>query len=188
MMKRKEFINKCSTCGAVSLLALFNLDKVHAKEYSTEKQDDDGEPMNKRQVRELLKFIDLSVDEPDKEKIFNKLGTECLYSRNYDKWIIGFRDNLDEYFNRVKRGESKYWEKLEYDREKSIITLVGRKFQTCVCEYGQCDQPPISLCHYCCKRFQEELFGLLLERKVTVRIDESIILGGERCSTTIFVG
>jgi hypothetical protein len=26
-MKRKEFLNKCSTCGALSLLGLFNLDK-----------------------------------------------------------------------------------------------------------------------------------------------------------------
>jgi hypothetical protein len=187
-MKRKTFINQCSTCGAVSLLALFNLDKVYSQEKSVKKDDSDSEPINKNQVRELLKFIDSSVNETDKEKIFNKLGTECLYSRNYDKWVVGFRDNPDEYFNRVKRGESKYWEKLEYDKEKSVITLVGRKFQTCVCEYGQCDQPPASLCNYCCKRFQEELFGLLLDRKVSVRIDESIILGGERCSTTIFVG
>lgn len=187
-MKRKEFINKCSTCGTLSLLALFNSDKVYAQENNTIKDDRDSEPMNKKQIRQLLKFIDLSINESDKEKIFNKLGIECLYSRNYDKWVISFRDRQDEYFDRVKRGESKYWEKLEYDKDKSVITLVGRKFQTCVCEYGQCSEPPESLCNYCCKRFQEELFGLLLEKKVNVRIDESIILGGERCSTTIFVG
>ena len=164
-MKRKEFINKCSTCGAVSLLGLFSTDSVSAGEKSIKQDDTDGEPMNKNQVREVLKFIDSSVNESDKEKIFNKLGTECLYTRNYDEWVIGFRDNLDEYFNRVARGESKYWEKLEYDKEKSVITLVGRKFQNCVCEYGQCKEPPESLCNYCCKRFQEELFGLLLEKK-----------------------
>lgn len=186
-MKRKEFIKKSGTCGAISLLAALNPDRGFAREISRNQDQTDNEPMNKSQVRQLLKFIDSSVNEQDKERIFNKLGTECLYSRNYDKWVIGFRDNLDEYFDRVQRGESRYWEKLQYDREKSVITLVGRKFQTCVCEYGQCDQPPESLCRYCCKRFQEELFGLLLERKVTVRIDESIILGGERCSTTIFV-
>lgn len=187
-MKREEFIKKSGTCGALSLLGLFNLNQGFARKNIGEQDQTDSEPMNKKQVRQLLKFIDSSVNEQDKESIFNKLGTECLYSRNYDQWVIGFRDNLDEYFNRVKRGESKYWEKLEYDKDKSVITLVGRKFQTCVCEYGQCDQPPESLCNYCCKRFQEELFGLLLDKKVNVRIDESIILGGERCSTTIFVG
>jgi hypothetical protein len=187
-MKRKEFLNKCSTCSALSVIGLFNLDRVNAQGNSIKQEDTDTEPMNKNQVRELLKFIDSSVNESDKEKIFNKLGTECLYSNNYDKWVISFKNNQEEFFNRVKRGESKYWEKLEYDKDKSVITLIGRKFQSCVCEYGQCDEPPKSLCNYCCKRFQEELFGILLEKKVNVRIDESILLGGERCSTTIFVG
>ena len=187
-MKRKEFLKSCGSCGALSLVGLFHSEKVNAGATSLKKDDKHAEPMNKNQVRQLLKFIDSSINESDREKIFNKLGTECLYSRNYDKWVINFRENQEEFFNRVKRGESRYWEKLEYDKEKSVITLVGRKFQSCVCEYGQCDEPPKSLCNYCCKRFQEELFGLLLEKNVNVRIDESIILGGERCSTTIFVG
>ncbi|UCH14624.1 MAG: hypothetical protein JSV22_01355 [Bacteroidales bacterium] len=187
-MKRKEFLKSCGSCGAFSLIGLFYSEKVNAEAISLKKDDEHSEPMNKKQVRQLLKFIDSSINESDKEKIFNKLGTECLYSRNYDKWVISFRENQEEFFNRVKRGESRYWEKLEYNKEKSVITLVGRKFQSCVCEYGQCDSPPESLCNYCCKRFQEEMFGLLLEKNVNVRIDESIILGGERCSTTIYVG
>ena len=187
-MKRKEFITACSSCGALSLLGFLNPDKSYTHEISKDNTSSDYENINKIQVLQLLKFIDSSINESDKEKIFNKLGYECLYSRNYDKWILSFRDNLDEFFNRVQRGESKYWEQLTYNKEKSVITLVGRKLQTCVCEYGHCTNPPKSLCNYCCKRFQEELFGLLLDKKVTVRIDESIIRGGERCSTTIFVG
>jgi hypothetical protein len=187
-MKRKEFINKCASCGALSLLGLFHSTRAESPgEKILKKDDESSEPMNKIQIQEVLKYIHTSVIESEKEKIFNKMGTECLYSRGYDKWIIEQRENLDEFFNRVQRGESTYWEKLEYDKEKSVITLVGRKFQTCVCEYGKCDNPPESLCNYCCKRFQEELFGLLLNKKVKVRVDESIILGGERCSTTIFV-
>lgn len=186
-MNRKEFLTKCSTCGALSLLGLLHTEGAEARENTMKKDEEDSEPMNKIQVQEVLKFIHSSIKKSEKEKIFNKLGTECLYSRGYDKWIINQRDNLDEYFNRVQRGESIYWEKLEYDKEKSVITLVGRKFTSCVCEYGKCDNPPESLCNYCCKRFQEELFGLLLNKKVKVRINESIILGGERCSTTIFV-
>lgn len=187
-MKRKDFITGSCTCGAMSLIGFLGLETAVGRDNGSDTEDTDSEPVNKDQVRQLLKFIDSAVNETDKERIFNNLGTGCLYSRGYDKAIIAWRDNLDEYFNRVQRGESTYWEKLEYDKERSVITLIGRKFQTCVCEYGQCEQPPESLCNYCCKRFQEELFGLLLEKKVRVRIDESIILGGERCSTTIFVG
>ncbi len=46
-MKRKEFINKCSACGTVSLFALFSPDKVYAQEKSVKKDDSDGEPINK---------------------------------------------------------------------------------------------------------------------------------------------
>jgi hypothetical protein len=187
-MERKGFITKCGACGALSLLSFLGLNNIQAMENRTKKDDSDSEPMNKTQIRHLLKFIDSSINEPDKEKIFNKLGVECLYSRDYDKWLAKFKNDPDEYFNRVKRGEAKYWEKLEYDKSKSVITLVGKKSQTCNCQYGRCDEPPKSLCNYCCKRFQEELFGLLLGKKVTVRIDETVILGSERCSTTIFVG
>ena len=140
-MKRKEFLSKCSNCSALSLLGLSGIDKYYDHEASQQKDDQDNEPMNKSQVRQLLKFIDSSINESDKEKIFNKLGTECLYSRELDKWVISFKDNQEEFFSRVKRGESKYWEKLEYDKDASKITLVGRKFQTCVCEYGQSDRP-----------------------------------------------
>jgi hypothetical protein len=186
-MKRKEFLNTCNTCGALSLLGLFNIDMVNAQGNSIKKEDTDGEPMNKDQIRQLLKFIDSSINKSNRKKIFNTLGVDCLYTRNLDKWVVSFKNNQQEFFNRVQRGESKYWEKLEYDKEKSVITLVGRKFQSCACEYGQCNEPPKSLCNYCCKSFQEELFGILLGKNVNVRIDESIILGGERCSTTIFV-
>ena len=187
-MKRKEFITRCYTCGAISLLGFLKMDKTSEQGISKDYTSSDAEKINKSQVQQLLKFIDSSINETDKERIFNKLGYECLYSRNYDKWILSYRDNPDEYFNRVQRGESKYWEHLVYDKEKSVIKLVGRKFQTCICEFGQCTDPPKSLCNYCCKRFQKELFGLLLDKKVRVRIDESILHGGERCSTTIFVG
>ena len=89
-MKRKEFINKCSNCGAVSLPALFDLEKVYAQENNSPKDDAEGEPMNKGQKRQLLRFIDSSINDTDKEKIFNKPGIEYLHSRDYDKWVISF--------------------------------------------------------------------------------------------------
>lgn len=187
-MKRKEFLTKCGSCGALSLLGFLGINETLASGNRRGNSDSETEQMNKVQIQEILRFIDNSINEPEKERIFNELGRQCLYSRGYDKYLAGYHDNQDEYFNKVKRGESKYWEKLEYDKSASIISLIGKKSTTCVCEYGHCNQPPKSLCTYCCKRFQEELFGILLGKNVKVRIDESVILGGERCSTTIFVG
>ncbi|MGD1044615.1 MAG: hypothetical protein ABR936_04690 [Bacteroidota bacterium] len=163
-MDRKDFLHTCSSCGALSLLGLLNIESVSAQENTKKRDDVDNSQVNKNQVRQLLKFIDSSINESDKERIFQRLGFECLYSTNFDKWVIIFKDKQDEFFNRVKRGESKYWEKLKYDKEKSIITLIGRKGQTCACQFGRCYQPPKSICKYCCKRFQEELFGVLQQQ------------------------
>ena len=147
-MDRKRFLTECWSCGALSFLGLLRSDKVNAQEKSIKKSNIDGEKINKNQIQQLLKFIDSSINKKDRERIFNKLGYECLYSRNYDKWILSFKDKQDEFFNRVKRGESKYWEKLEYDKKNSVITLTGKKFQSCVCEFSQCIEPPKSLCKY----------------------------------------
>ena len=186
-MERKEFINKCGACGALSLLGFLGINQTKAQDNSTKKENSDSETMNKTQIRQLFKFIDSSVNEQDKKRIFEELGILCLYSRGYDKYLTSLKNNTDEYFDRVKRGESKYWDKLEYDKKNSVITLVGKKITKCNCEYGQCENPPKALCTSCCVRFQEELFGVLLNRKVHVRLNESFILGSERCSTTIFV-
>jgi len=190
-MKRNEFLNGCSACGALALFKITGLDEAqfHKDENAIQdtKDDPDTIAINRAQILTLLGYIDTSVSESQKKKIFSKLGSECLYSRGLDKWVNGFKDNQDEFFDRVQRDESKYWEKLEYDKGKSVITLIGRKVTSCACEYSKTENPPKSLCNYCRKRFQEEMFGLLLGKKVKVRIDESYLLGGERCSTTIFV-
>lgn len=186
-MKRKDFFVKCGSCGALSVLGLLGFENSSGSENKYGTGVTESEKINKVQITELLKFIDLSVNEKDKKRIYAEFGKQCLYSRNYDKWVIGFKNNIDEFFERVQRGEATYWEKLEYDKNKSVITLIGKKTGSCACGYADCENPPKSLCNYCCKKFQEEMFGLLLDKKADVRIDESILLGGERCTTTIFI-
>jgi hypothetical protein len=80
---------------------------------------------------------------------------------------------------------SPYWEKLEFNSDKSILFLTGKIVQGCVCAFGECDKPPVSLCNYCCKTFQEKMFSTLFDRNVEVKVTESFIYGGERCNTEI---
>jgi hypothetical protein len=142
--------------------------------------------MNPEQVKNLLKFIDASQSEPVKNSIFGQLGHECFYARKLDKWIEQYRGDVQAFLDRVNvQQASKYWEKLEFTADRATLILTGRKVEGCACAFAGCSQPPQSLCHYCCKNFQQELFGLLLGRKVDVRITESYLLGGERCSTAI---
>ena len=142
--------------------------------------------MNQGQVRNVLKFIDASQDESVKESIFSQLGHECFYARKLDGWIAQYSGDVQAFLDRVNvQHASKYWERLEFSEDGTVLVLTGKKVEGCACAFADCFQPPQSLCHYCCKNFQQELFGMLLGQKVEVKITESYLLGDERCSTTI---
>ena len=145
--------------------------------------------MNQEQVKNTLRFIDASQSEPVKASIFGQLGHECFFSRKLDAWIEPYRGDVQAFLDRVNVDHaSKYWERLAFNEDRTALILTGKKVQGCACAFADCPQPPHSLCHYCCKRFQEELFGMLFGQAVEVEITESYLLGGERCSTTIHLG
>jgi hypothetical protein len=144
-------------------------------------------PFDQRQIKNVLCFVDSSMDEAAKKQVFERLGYEHLTNEAYKNRIIGFRKDLKGFFNRVNTNQDTYWERLAYDPVSSEIKLTGKVVDKCACPYAQCEKPPKSLCNYCCRNFQKQFFETLLERPVDVRIDDAFLLGGKRCSTTIFV-
>ena len=142
--------------------------------------------MNPEQVRVILKYIEASQSETVKEQIFSQLGYECFYSRKVDEWIGKYTGDVEGFLDWVNlENASKYWESLEFDDARQTLILTGRKVEGCACAFSDCAQPPKSLCHYCCKNFQQALFGTLLGQNVEVEITEAYLLGGERCSTKV---
>lgn len=142
--------------------------------------------MCQEQVKNILKFVDASQNESVKSSIFSQLGYECFYARKLDGWIEQYRGDVQAFLDRVNiQHASKYWERLKFTEDRTMLILTGKKAQGCACAFADCSHPPQSLCHYCCKNFQQELFGMLLGQKVEVNITESYLLGDERCSTTI---
>ena len=142
--------------------------------------------MNQEQVKNVLKFIDALQDERIKRSIFSQLGHECFYARHVDDWIGRYTGNVQAFLDWVNvEKASKYWEGLEFSEDGTMLILTGRVVEGCACAFADCPQPPLSLCHTCCKSFQQALFGMLLGRKVEVKVTEAYLLGDERCSTTI---
>ncbi|MGA3286241.1 MAG: hypothetical protein ABSD46_02315 [Bacteroidota bacterium] len=181
-MERKEFIQKCSACGVLSLLSLSLPDKQLHAQVSKTNNNKSVRDAHREQITKLLSFVDGDMDESIKQKVFGKLGYECFYCTNAVKWIKSM--TLTGLIEFVNNGNSSRWEKIQYDSEKSVLKVIGRKLP-CDCAYAQGQQPQKSLCNYCCKSFMQEFFGTLFKEKVKVIIDETIILGGERCSETI---
>ena len=120
--------------------------------------------MNQAQVRNILTYIDETQDEPVKKDLFGQLGYQCFHAGKARDWIASFSGDVQALLDWV---------------------LTGREVQGCACAFADCAQPPQSLCHYCCKAFQQALFGKLLNRKVEVTITEAFLLGDNRCSTII---
>jgi hypothetical protein len=146
------------------------------------------EAINLKQAKKLLQYIDTSQSEEVKERIFSQLGRECFYTRKLDAWVESFQGDVQAFLDRVNiQQASKYWERLGFTEDGTKLILTGRKVTGCACGFADCAQPPLSLCHSCCKSFQEALFGKLLGRKVAVEIGASYLLGDDRCSTTIHI-
>ena len=142
--------------------------------------------MNPEQVVRILSYIDASQAQGIKKDIFCQLGNECFASGHTREWVMSFKNDIQEFIDNVNiRDQSPYWEKLEFNEDKTILYLTGKRVCRYVCSFGNSATPPKSLCLYCCKTFQENLFGTLFDRRVEVEITESSILGGHRCSTAI---
>ena len=188
-MERRNFFGIGCSCGILSLLRAQQLSgQDENNEHSVEKKKHIPQEMNHEQVKNILKFIDSSQSESIKESIFSRLGYECFYSRNLNKWIEGYTDNIQAFLDRINiQNQSRYWEKLEFNADRTILTFTGKKVEGCACAFADCPQPPKSLCYYCCKNFQQELFGTLLGQKVSVEIRKSFLLGDDRCDTLIHI-
>jgi|WetSurMetagenome_2_1015567.scaffolds.fasta_scaffold76526_2 hypothetical protein len=143
--------------------------------------------IDQRQIQNVLRFVDSSMDESVKKRIFDRLGFEHTTNDKFRGWINGYKKDIKSFFDMVNSNKDTYWEKLEYNPDLSAIKVIGRIVDKCACPFAQCEEPPKSLCNYCCKSFQEQMFGMLLDKKVKVQIDDAFLLGGKRCSTTIFV-
>lgn len=186
-MNRKEFIKTGCSCG---ILSLFTVSDLSAQNETTEHPLKKHIPqdMNHAQVKNIFKFIDSSQSESVKERIFGRLGYECFYSRNLDRWVKPYTTDVQAFLDRVNiQHKSKYWERLEFNKELTMLELTGKKVEGCACAFADCSQPPKSLCYYCCRNFQQELFGTLLGKQVRVEITKSFLLGDDRCNTLIHI-
>ena len=191
-MNRKDFLK--STCGlsicSCAGLSLLTSGKLSAAVMQSDETDKTTPlvPVDSRQIKNVLCYIDSSMDESVKKSIFERLGAEHLTHPDFINWINENKKDLKGYFDRVNSNKDTYWEKIEYNPDDSTIKITGKPADRCACSYAQCEKPPLSLCNYCCIGFQKTFFEMLLEKPATkVRLDESYLMGGTRCSATIFI-
>jgi hypothetical protein len=191
-MDRKDFL-KCSCgfgIGSCLGIGLFMNNKILAA--GNQKSESGKEtplvPVDSRQIQNLLSYIESSMDESAVKNIFERLGAEHLTHPGFVNFINETKKNIKGYFDKINSNGDTYWEKIEYNSEASTIKIIGKQADRCACAYAQNENPPISLCNHCCIGFQKRMFEMLLGVPVTkVELDESYLLGGKRCSSTIHI-
>jgi hypothetical protein len=142
--------------------------------------------MNQEQVRNLLTYIDATLDETAKGKILSRLGHECFACGHHAEWIDSFKGDIQRFLDNVNVDrKSPFWEKLELTNNGTRLILTGREVDRCVCAFADDSRPIPALCTHCCKQFQTELFTYLFGKTVDVTITESSAYGGKRCSTIV---
>ena len=186
MERRKFFKNSCA-CGMIFLVSASQFFGIAGTPQEETKKNIPLR-MNAEQVKKMLKYVDSTQSRTVKKNIFGQLGYECFYSNNLDKWIEPYIGNVQAFLDNINIAKkSKYWEKLEFDAEHTQLILTGRVVTGCACAFAEIDNPPLSLCHYCCKSFQEQIFSKLLGKKVNVEVTTGFLLGNDRCNTIIHV-
>lgn len=192
-MNRKEFFKKacgmslCS-CMGLGLLSKCSLMEPEKEENIVPVTPTAVVPADARQIQNLLTFVESSIDDPARKRIFERLGAEHLTSPQFAEFINNSKENVKGYFDYINAGKDTYWEKIEYNAESSAIKITGKPVDKCACAYAQYKNPPLSLCHTCCTNFQKVMFEMLLGKPVKkVQVDDAFLLGGTRCSTTLYI-
>jgi hypothetical protein len=189
-MDRKDFFKSAcglGVCSGVGIGLLSNNSFASVKQDPIATKNTPVLPVEPRQIQNVLYHIDSTMDESIKKNIFEQLGYEHTTNDGFKNWINGYKSNLKGFFDKVNSNNDTYWEKIEYNPETSEIKITGKPVDRCACPYAQAANPPKSLCNYCCINFQKSMFEMLLGKSVKIQLDEAFLLGGKRCSTTIFV-
>lgn len=190
IMDRKEFFKHTCGIGIGSCLGMNLLmnSKVMAAEDQKSEQEEKTPlvPADTRQIQNVLSYVESSMDESVKKSIFERLGEEHLTHPGFINWINENKKNIKGYFDHINSNKDTYWEKIEYNPDESSIKIIGKPVDRCACPYAQHENPPLALCNYCCIGFQKRMFEMLLGIPVVkVVLDESYLLGGKRCSSTV---
>ncbi len=142
--------------------------------------------LNAQQIKNTLRYIGDTQCEAVKRDIFGELGCQCYRATGTADFLERFRGRPEAYLRGVNEDHAvPYWESILPGGDGQSYVLTGAPVDRCVCSFADGQNTPMALCEYCCKSFQEHLFGTLFDREVEVEITDTFLKGGGRCSAVI---
>lgn len=141
--------------------------------------------MNKKQkclhdwLTNLMESMDTQLEEDTKIKLLEECGRSCA-KKNIKKEAWKYQGKLDDWLDKMK----KWVGAKNIQKQADCIQVVYKK---CFCPLVQ-DIPPILTATFCnCSRgWLKEIFETVLEKPVTVEMEDSIMKGGEQCRFSVY--
>ena len=182
-MERKDFLKSACTVGICSCtgIAALSGSKLFGNTKSTDTSESDWQPgfMRKRFAK-LIANLDSTVDKKQKEKILEDLGKAC--AEESKEAYYKFKGNISGFIDEIKkRGDS-----IEFNKQAGYLRVIGKKQKSCFCPFVDNSITPKDFCN-CTVGYNKEVYGVILEQPVNVKIEESVLRGGERCTMLINV-
>ena len=184
-MNRKEFLKtmcKYSVCSCVGLSVPSSVQS------SAKSQSDNSNPESaqedfridfmRKRFHTLINALDPTLDQETAKRILEQVGRDCC--KDIAK---RFKGKPDDFFAFAKE---QCVEKIDYDKDKGIVKIYDKKRKACVCPFVKTVEAPGLLCE-CSIGAQKEIYESLFGKAVRVTVDESVLMGGERCSFTIYL-
>ena len=180
-MNRKDFFkNACkySICGCAGMMLLSPSNFLANENTPGEKKEDWRIGFMQNRIAKLIEEMDDKLDEEEMISLLEDMGRYCAKENSKD--YIKFKGDLNGYLKSLE----KWVDKAEHDKEKGIITLTGKKNNSCFCPFVDISKMPKEFCN-CTKGWNKETYGTIIGKQVDVKIDTTVLWGGERCSFTI---
>jgi len=186
-MKRNEFLKKCGAgicgCGVLGLLAPL---AARAEDTAVAPAAAPVDPELLKQQLEgarerfarLLAVMGTQLDDATRGKVLQGLGREC--SQDYGAFFNKYRGNLQGFLDKIKTA---WVERTEYDEKTGILRVIGKP-APCACPLVKAGRTPAEFCD-CSRGWTQAAFATVLDKPVSVEIEESVLRGGSRCSFRI---
>jgi predicted hydrocarbon binding protein len=180
-MKRKEFLKSACTLGMCSCAGASFLsgETFIASSDDTKKEADWRLGFIQKRFAKMIVGMDSTIDQETKTKILENLGRAC--AKENAASFVKFKGDPESFLEDMKQ---QWAERTEYDKNTKTMKIIGKKQESCFCPFVDKSMTPKDFCN-CSIGFNKEAFETILGKPVDVKIEESILRGGERCSFTI---
>ncbi|MBN1181284.1 MAG: hypothetical protein JXB49_03285 [Bacteroidales bacterium] len=181
-MDRKHFIKKVCTAGVCGCAAMTTLTSftAGAKTSETSKDEPDWKiGFVQKRMAKLMGILDQKLDKETTEEVLEMLGRECA-NESIDKHFTKYKGNIQGFFDAIKE----WGDEASYDEENGIIRIKGKKMDSCFCPFVDKNLMSTDFCN-CSLGWQKQLYETLLDKKVDVTIDSSVLRGGDSCCFSI---